>query len=161
MKKLFIVALLALTGIDSIKAQEVYTEVLQMSKEKAQSTSAPQIIKDINQFKVNALNYLGIKMREVMPDAPVSVLDNQAYALHNFISSYIQAIVAVKDQPKTFQNKVMQLFVDASVSTPLFNDTDKETTLFYVNNKESITRFSLDTDWIKAFENVSEAIKQQ
>lgn len=160
MRKLFIAMLLACGGTVSSQAQEVYSEVLQMAKEKIESPSTPQIVKDINQFKVNALNYLGMKTREVMPDAPVSVLDDEAYALHNFIGSYLQAIVATKDQPKAFQNKVMQLFVEASIACPLFNDTEKETTLYYFNNSESLTRFSLDTDWVKAFQRITESLKE-
>jgi hypothetical protein len=36
----------------------------------------------------------------------------------------------------------------------MFNDTDKDLVLAYDNNENYITRFSLDTDWEKALQQV-------
>ena len=46
--------------------------------------------------------------------------------------------------------KMIKMFMDASYSNPLFNDKDTELVLSYYNSAQSMTRFSLDTDWRKA-----------
>ena len=45
---------------------------------------------------------------------------------------------------------MIKMFMDASYSNPLFNDKDTELVLSYYNSAQSMTRFSLDTDWRKA-----------
>ena len=39
-------------------------------------------------------------------------------------------------------------------------DTDKERVLCYVNDKQTYTPFSLDTDWEKAYKQASENVKK-
>ena len=48
------------------------------------------------------------------------------------------------------QIKVIKQFMDVSLSNPLFNDSDTEMVHAYVNDGNSLTRFSLDTDWRRA-----------
>ena len=51
---------------------------------------------------------------------------------------------------KEDRDVVMTVFRNASINYPLFNDMDKELVLSYYNNENYITRFSLDTNWVKA-----------
>ena len=44
--------------------------------------------------------------------------------------------------------------ISIELSNPLFNDTDLEVVQSYVNNDTYLTRFSLDTNWVKALEEV-------
>ena len=45
-------------------------------------------------------------------------------------------------------------FRTASINNSLFNDVDKEVVYSYVDNDNFITQFSLDTNWVKALEEV-------
>ena len=48
------------------------------------------------------------------------------------------------------KEKIM-LFMDASVSNPMFDDKDQETTMSYINEGGELTPFCLNTDWQKAY----------
>ena len=43
------------------------------------------------------------------------------------------------------------MFTDASISNPMFEDTDQETTLAFIKDGGELTPFSIDTDWQKAY----------
>jgi hypothetical protein len=49
--------------------------------------------------------------------------------------------------------------VDATVSNPLFNDTDEETIYAFIQEGTELTPFSLDTDWQKALAAVVAQLK--
>ena len=148
MKNLIIIIMLMVCS--TTQAQQVYNEL----RKKAQTTvSNPQtnaLVKQISQFKLDALNYLAIKMREEMPDSTVTVLDKQAMAMDNFVNFYVEKLIESTQQPNAVQVKMIKMFMDASYSNPLFNDSDTELSLSYYNRADSLTRFSLDTDWRKA-----------
>lgn len=160
MKKFIIILLLALTGHSSLQAQEIYEEVIKMAREKIDDPQVNATVKDFSRFKLNALNYLGMKLRETSPDAPVTVLDNEAYALHGFINLYTKMLLDNATQPPTFQKKIIKVFMDASYESPLFHDSDSETVLFYYKREDCLTRFSLDTNWIEALEKVTNKLKE-
>ncbi len=151
MIKRILMSLVLAAGLANVAAaQSIYDEV-KSNAQTAVQTSSNELVKQINQFKLDALDYLLIKMREQTPDSTTAFLDKQAYALNGFIAFYIQQIVSMSTMPEAQKVKTMQLFMDASISNPLFNDTDKELTQGYFANPNSITRFSLDTDWRRAF----------
>lgn len=160
MKKIIIVCSLLFTTYISSSAQAVYAEVKKITQEHIDNPRSTQIIKDVNRFELDALNYMGMKMKELMPDAPASVLDDQAYALYQFINLYCKTLVDIKNQPKSYQLKVLNLFMDVSYSNPFFKDPEKELVLFYFSNAESVTRFSLDTDWQRAFVAAATELKK-
>jgi hypothetical protein len=148
MKKLIIIIMLMVCT--ATQAQQVYNEL----RKKAQTTvSDPQtntLVKQISQFKLDALNYMAIKMQEVMPDSSVTFLDKQAIAMDNFVNFYVEKLIESTKKPNVQQVKMIKMFMDASYSNPLFNDKDTELVLSYYNSAQSMTRFSLDTDWRKA-----------
>lgn len=150
MKKLFITIIAALTFSITGNAQSVYNEIRNKTKATVEDTSANELIKQINQFKLDALDYMMIKMREQMPDSTTSFLDRQAYALNSFVNQFIRDILLNHDKSDAQQVETIKLYMDASYSNPLFNDADTELTLSYYSNSNSPTRFSLDTDWRKA-----------
>lgn len=154
-------SLAIILGLANIAAaQNIYDEV-KSNAQTAVQTSSNELVKQINQFKLDALDYLLIKMREQTPDSTTAFLDKQAYALNGFIAFYIQQIVSMSNMPEAQKVKTVQLFMDASLSNPLFNDTDKELTQGYFANPNSITRFSLDTDWRRAFAAVVAETEKQ
>jgi hypothetical protein len=135
----------------SMNAQEVYNSIKSKATETVNNPLVNPIVKQINQFKLDALDYMVIKMKEQMPDSTVTFLDKEALAMNNFITLYTQSILDNRSQPGAYQVKIIKLFMDASYSNPLFKDSDTELVLVYYNNGESLTRFSLDTDWRRAY----------
>ena len=148
MKKLILLALLAIAT--TAQGQEPYNELRQKAKTTVNDPKTNNVVKQISQFKLDALNYMAIKMREVMPDSSVTYLDKQAIAMDNFVNFYVEKLIESTKKPNVEQVKMIKMFMDASYSNPLFNDKDTELVLSYYNSADSMTRFSLDTDWRKA-----------
>ena len=148
MKKLILLALLAIAT--SAQGQEAYNELRQKAKATVNNPATNSVVKKISQFKLDALNYMAIKMREVMPDSSALFLDKQAIAMDNFVNFYVEKLIESTSKPNVQQVKMIKMFMDASYSNPLFNDKDTELVLSYYNSADSMTRFSLDTDWRRA-----------
>lgn len=148
MKK-FLLVLMLFVGM-TVQAQEVFNELRQKNKTVVENPQSSAIARGISQFKLDALNYLAIKMQEEMPDSSVYFLDNQAISMNEYVTYYIQKLVQYNEMPKALLEEMKKMFMEASKSNPLFKDKDKEMVLSYYNNGESLIRFSLDTDWEKA-----------
>ena len=148
MKKVILFALLAIAT--SMQAQEAYNELRQKAKTTVNDPKTNAVVKQISQFKLDALNYMAIKMQEEMPDSSATFLDKQAIAMDNFVNFYVEKLIESTKLPNVQQVKMIKMFMDASYSNPLFNDKDTELVLSYYNSVQSMTRFSLDTDWRKA-----------
>ena len=148
MRKWILLALLVLTT--SVQAQEAYNKLRQKAKATVSDPKANSVVKQISQFKLDALNYMAIKMREEMPDSSVTFLDKQAIAMDNFVNFYVEKLIESTTNPNVQKVKMINMFMDASYSNPLFNDKDIELVLSYYNSADSMTRFSLDTDWRRA-----------
>lgn len=148
MKKILLVLML-FVGM-TVQAQEVFNELRQKNKTVVENPQSSAIARGISQFKLDALNYLAIKMQEEMPDSSVYFLDNQAISMNEYVTYYIQKLVQYNEMPTALQEEMTKMFMEASRSNPLFKDKDKEMVLSYYNNGESLIRFSLDTNWEKA-----------
>lgn len=151
MKKFLIMMLLSCAISTEMSAQEVYKYLHEKASKVVHDANADKTLRMFNQFKVDALDYMVIKMKEVMPDSSATFLDEEAYAMNNFVSLYMRTMLNNRTEPTTFQVKLIQLFMDASISNPLFNDSDYELIHSYLNDKDGLTRFSLDTDWRRAY----------
>ena len=158
MKKILIVLMLFI-GMNA-QAQDVYNELRQKNKELIENPQTNELVRHISQFKFDALNYLAIKMKEEMPDSSVIFLDQQALAMNQYVTFYIKKLVEFNEMPQALQTEMTKMFMDTTLNTPLFRDKDKELTLSYYNNGESLTRFSLDTDWIKAYETIEKMMER-
>ena len=148
MKKWILIALLAIAT--TAQGQEAYNQLRQKAKATVSDPKANSVVKQISQFKLDALNYMAIKMQEEMPDSSVIFLDKQAIAMDNFVNFYVEKLIESTAKPNVQQVKMIKMFMDASYSNPLFNDKDTELVLSYYNSADSMTRFSLDTDWRRA-----------
>ena len=82
----YIIAIILSLFITSVRSQNVYLEIRSSAKAIPDNPSANEMVRIINTFKVDALDYLIIKMREQMPDSTTNFLDRQAYAMNNFIN---------------------------------------------------------------------------
>lgn len=150
MKRILLAFFLLTASLTPAHAQKVFAEIRDKAKSIAENPNANELIRKVNQFKVDELNYMVMKMKEEMPDSSTIFLDKQAFAMNQFVNTYLQKLVDLSSQPKVLQVKLTRLFMDASYSNPLFHDSDKELVLTYYNDAESIIRFSLDTDWRRA-----------
>ena len=160
MKKIFILSMLAILLFTNVAAQDVYNEIREKATEHVSNPLTNDLVKQINRFKVDALDYMLIKMREQMPDSTATFLDKQAFAMNNFVNLYLKKVLEYRTMPQAQQVKVLKAFMDASYSNPLFNDTDTELTLGYYANGDCLTRFSLDTDWRRAILAASAIMKE-
>lgn len=161
MRKFIVTLMFVLSFLISANAQNVYNEIKSNAAKVLKDPTANGMVKQISQFKIDALEYMIMKMREEMPDSSATFLDKQAYAMNNFVNYYIQKVLDNQTKPKAQQVKVIKLFMDASYSNPLFNDPDTELTLSYFSNGDSFTRFSLDTDWRKAVVAIIMELKEE
>ena len=102
-----------------------------------------------------------MKIRDIVADNPkdkeainknIKMVNEQAYAMYEFVNLYIKQLAEAKT-PES-KDLVGKEFRAASLNNPLFNDTDLEVVQSYVNNDTYLTRFSLDTNWVKALEVV-------
>lgn len=148
MKKAIMILVVALSFIADIQAQEVYKEILKLSENTANDNSKDIESRKIATFKVDELKYMAMKTREMMPDSTVNVLDNQAYAMYDFVNLYVKKLSEAKNQKG--KDNVAEIFKNASIQNPRFNDMDLDLVESYIRNEGYITKFSLDTDWLKA-----------
>lgn len=159
MKKFLLSLLLFLSVSTTLSAQEIFTEIRRNAQAKVNDPTAELLVRKFSMFKLDALNYLAIKMKEEFPDSSATLLDKEALSLNVFITNYTRSLVESKNMPANHQKKIIRAYMDASYSNPLFNDKDTELVLSYFNDSKSITRFSLDTDWRRAVLAAKAALK--
>jgi len=160
MKRFLLSAILILSIAPTLSAQEIYTEIRRTAQAKVNDSSADILVRRFSMFKLEALNYMAIKMKEEFPDSSADLLDKEALSLNIFITNYTRSLIENRNMPANYQKKVIKAYMDASFSNPLFNDADKEMVLSYFNDGSSLTRFSLDTDWRRAVLAAKAALKQ-
>lgn len=151
-RPLFYSSLLALLlAPNTLKAQEVYNMVLENATQTVNSPSKSFTQVKIAQFKRTALVYLKKKAFENSKEVKEEFLNTQAYYLSEFIFLFFTQILKDHKLSDEERRKKIYLFMDASLSNPLFNDPDTETTQSYIKEGSELTPFSLDTDWQKAW----------
>lgn len=155
MKKLIFLAVFSCFMALNASAQAVYTEIMRLSKEGAADTSKSLDTRRIYQFKIDELNYMAMKAQELMPDSSMYMLDKQAYAMYDYVDSFLKALGKATKKQKT---AVTKAYKDASIQNSRYFDTDKELVLAYYNRPDYIIQFSLDTDWEKAMVDVKQAM---
>lgn len=157
--KTFLITLIFALFTMGATAQEIYKIVYQNAEQIINDPNSGITKTKIAQFKVSQLTYLYQKAFETMPEVTDRFLDVQAYYLTEFMALYQAELVkSSKETPEERAKKVM-IFLDATVSNPLFNDTDEETIYAYIKEGTELTPFSLDTDWQKALAAVKAQIK--
>ncbi len=149
MKKLFIFIALCLFTVHA-SSQEIYKAVLQMKTDVenlANDTTKNIEARKIACFKYDALYYLIDKAGHTEHFSEYQ-LGTQANAMVEFVNLFVKRLSAEKK--KKDKDVVLAIFKNASVSTPLFHDSEKDITYGYVDNENYLTQFSLDTDWPNA-----------
>ena len=165
MKRLFLFLIMALAMSGQAAAQDVANEIIKLSKAIVDDTKQDLQTRRIAYFKVNVINYMKMKVRdEVLRDTNdlkvfnenIKMLNEQSYAMYQFVNLFVKHLS--ESNKKEAKEVVMTRFRNASINNPLFNDMDLDLVLSYYNNPEYLTRFSLDTDWMKALEEVRDKL---
>ena len=165
MKRLFLFLIMALAMSGQAAAQDVANEIIKLSKAIVDDTKQDLQTRRIAYFKVNVINYMKMKVRdEVLRDTNdlkvfnenMKMLNEQSYAMYQFVNLFVKRLS--ESNKKEAKEVVMTRFRNASINNPLFNDMDLDLVLSYYNNPEYLTRFSLDTDWMKALEEVRDKL---
>lgn len=157
MKKLVFLLLFSCLTAVSASSQAVYKEVMRLSEEGAADTSKDLDTRRIYQFKVDELNYMAMKARELMPDSSVYMLDKQAYAVYDYVNSFLRDLSQATKKDK---GKVKEIYKAASLNNARYFDTDQDLILSYYRRDDYIIQFSLDTDWIKAKAEAQKAMEK-
>lgn len=140
-------------------AQEIYKLVYASAKSTLENPSTSLTKAKIAQFKLSQLTYLYKKAFETMPTVTDRFLDVQAYYLSEFMTLYQADLVKSSKLSGEARAKRVMIFLDATVSNPLFNDKDEDTIYAYIKEGTELTPFSLDTDWEKALAAVKAQLK--
>ncbi|WP_234397171.1 hypothetical protein [Hoylesella saccharolytica] len=111
---LFILILLCGWGV-SLSAQEIYQEIMRLSKKVAEDKSKDLETRKVATFKVDELKYMAMKTRELMPDSTVRVLDVQAYAMYDFVNLFLRRLGEAKK--KSAKEAVIARFRAAQLIT--------------------------------------------
>jgi hypothetical protein len=140
-------------------AQEIYKLVFESAKTTLENPATSLTKAKIAQFKISQLTYMYQKAFETMPEVTDRFLDIQAYYLSEFLTLYQADLVKSSNLSAEERAKRVMIFLDATVSNPLFNDKDEETIYAYIHEGTELTPFSLDTDWEKALAAVKAQLK--
>lgn len=158
-KRIFL--LLLISGLTlNMPAQEIYNYVLDTSTRIVNDPTSSFTNARIAQFKRTALVYLKNKAFESMPEVTEDFLNTQAYYLSEFVTLFINELVKSEEGAEELKKSKIRMFMDASFSNPLFNDTDTETIHAYIQEEGELTPFCLDTDWMKAYVAATVVLKE-
>jgi hypothetical protein len=156
MKKILLTLILACTFAVGTQAQEIYKEVksLQSKVEAIVNDETKDLeTRKVACFKYDAIYYL---IDKASKDDTFTEYDlgTQTNAMIDFVNLYVKRLSMEK---KTSGKEVVKAkFRAATINNSLFNDVDKEVVYGYVDNDKYITQFSLDTDWVKALNEVKQ-----
>ena len=79
-------------------------------------------------------------------------LGMQTSSMIDFVNLYVKRLS--EEKKKTQKDLIMSRYKNTTIQNALFNDMDKDIIYAYVDNDKYITQFSLDTNWVKALEEV-------
>ncbi len=158
MKQVFLTLLLA-ASVSAASAQSLYKKVFDNATSVVNNATSNDQQIEINQYKITVLNYISnqVKKRKLTKDS--YFYDSQAVNLASFITDFETNVIKARSISTEKRLEVIKVYRDASLQNPLFGDDDKELTYVYVNDKQTYTPFSLDTDWEKAYAQATEKIK--
>ena len=144
-------ALLLIATLNA-RSQEVFETVLKSATDVVDNPNSDDTQIQIAQFKINTLTYIHRKMIERDPNASAHDLDIQAYYMSVFLTHFFSDVYKLRGASNSARAKQLGMYIETSKNNPLFNDTDTSIAHAYIGDSESLTPFSLDTNWQKACE---------
>lgn len=145
MKKFFLLLLLQL-AVFNCQAQAIYTEVQNMMHrydEIRKNEKLPLYTRKTAAFKYDAIYYL---ISNTDCEYQEEELGLQVDAMIEYVNLFNKTL----DNSTKNQDKVIEFFSVTTTKFPRIGDTDKDLVNAYVGNKDYLTQFCLDTNWVKA-----------
>jgi len=159
MKKIFLLACLLLAATTSLKAQSLYETVYNSAISKVNNPQSAQEQIEVSQFEVTALNYIFNEVKKRGLEKSAYFYDSQAVNLKSFVDDFLYYVQKARAISTDKRKEVIKIYRDASLKNKLFNDTNLDRVLCYVNDTKTLTPFSLDTDWEKAYDEATAKVK--
>lgn len=135
-------------------SQDIFNEVKKLKRKSEMimnDTTQNLETRKIACFKNDALYYLIEKAGNENTFTEYE-LGLQANAMIEFVNLYVKRLSTEKK--KQDKELIMAKYKNVTIQNSLFNDMDKEIIYGYIDNEKFITQFSLDTDWVKALDEV-------
>lgn len=159
MKKLIIGACFVLVCLHA-NSQEVYNKLYNSATEVLNDPQAAEIKTKINYFYLTELNYLKAKAGAQMETVTTSFLDTQAYYLSEYVGAFFKDLSEAHRVSAECQKDITMAYINATLSNSLFEDSDTEKVHSFIGDQEYLTPFSLDTNWEKAYKEITEKAKE-
>ncbi|MCQ2112747.1 MAG: hypothetical protein MJY95_05320 [Bacteroidaceae bacterium] len=159
MKRIILTLVFAVVAMTAVNAQSLYKRVHDNATAVVNNAASNEQQIQINQFKITVLNYMMTQSKKRNLNKDDYFFDSQAVNLATFVTDFETNIIKARQISTEKRLAVIECYRNASLQNPLFNDTDKDATYCYVNDKQTYTPFSLDTDWEKAYDQATKNIK--
>lgn len=159
MKKTFLTMLLMAATAMSMQAQSLYKEVFDKATEVVNNPASSDDAIQISNFKITALNYMStmVKKRGLKKDS--YFYDSQAVNLASFVTDFQVNLEKARTLAPSKRTEVLKIYTDACKYNPMFKDTDRDKVNCYVDDRNTLTPFCLDTDWEKAYDQATTLVK--
>lgn len=135
-------------------AQTLYKAVYDQAR--TALTTATGNDKIINQYKINALDYIVKQNREDGTQTDNRYLDTQAVNLESFISDYFEYTAEAAKISEAKREEMQRCYTTASFSHPLFPNASP----LVDGGAGELLPFSLNTDWQQAYDQAVTVAKQ-
>lgn len=150
---------IALSCLCQANAQSLYKTVYDKATAVVNNPKSSEEATQVSQFEVTALNYISSQVQRRGLEKDSFFFDSQAVNLASFVTDFQYNLVKARAISTSKRLEVIKIYRDATMSNPLFNDTDKERAYCYINDTQTYTPFSLDTDWEKAYDQATAKVK--
>lgn len=163
MKKRIMLLLVVGAMCTGVNAQQVFNEIYSKAYKTASDPKEDREVRKIESFKVDALDYLRTRTLENTANDSISSatyahLDSLAYFMYDYVNLFVKEYSKANKKGKA---KCIRLFQDCSIGLPLYQDSDTDLVLAYCSHEGYLTKFSLNTDWIKANAEVRRRLREQ
>ena len=102
-----------------------------------------------------------IRMAKEVADDTTKPLDERKVATFKKDALFINLFYgSYKMSPKKDRPAIIERFKRVSLAHPRFHDPNKEYVLAYITNAGYITQFSLDTDWVAAYNDIRNRLQK-
>lgn len=150
MKKIMTLMLFCIIAAQA-SAQDIFNEVKRLMDgyQKVKNDTTQNLdVRKIATFKWDAIYYMVYQSS----DDTEGELGAQVSSMIDYVNLYLKKLKDAKSKQE--KEVVASTFKNATIENARFNDQDKDVIYAYVDNPDFITQFSLDTDWVKAYEAV-------
>ena len=150
MKKIMTLMLFCVIAAQA-SAQDIFNEVKRLMDgyQKVKNDTTENLdVRKIATFKWDAIYYMVYQSS----DDTEGELGAQVSSMIDYVNLYLKKLKDAKSKQE--KEVVASTFKNATIENARFNDQDKDVIYAYVDNPDFITQFSLDTDWVKAYEAV-------